>query len=105
MTTATALPRSPSSLLRRLVCLAVWLAIGARSTGDKVLAVIFPVSAFVAAGFEHSVANMYLVPPDHLFKAWAPGSLWTELHFKREISLHPLGLVSFGIYFPSRSGT
>ena len=43
-----------------LVCLAVWLSIGARTTSDKILAVLFPVSAFVAAGFEHSVANMYL---------------------------------------------
>ena len=43
-----------------LVCLAVWLALGARTTSDKVLAVLFPVSAFVVAGFEHSVANMYL---------------------------------------------
>lgn len=46
-----------------LVCLAVWLSYGARSTSDKVLAVLFPVSAFVAAGFEHSVANMYFIPP------------------------------------------
>ena len=45
-----------------LVCLAVWLSLGARSTADKVLAVLFPISAFVAAGFEHSVANMYLIP-------------------------------------------
>lgn len=45
-----------------LVCLAVWLSLGARTTTDKVLAVLFPVSAFVVAGFEHSVANMYLIP-------------------------------------------
>jgi formate/nitrite transporter len=45
-----------------LVCLAVWLSLGARSTADKVLAVLFPISGFVAAGFEHSVANMYLIP-------------------------------------------
>ena len=52
-----------------LVCLAVWLALGARTTSDKVLAVLFPVSAFVAAGFEHSVANMYLIPVGLLVKA------------------------------------
>lgn len=57
-----------------LVCLAVWLSIGARSTADKVLAVIFPISAFVAAGFEHSVANMYLVPLGILIKMFAPAS-------------------------------
>jgi formate transporter len=62
-----------------LVCLAVWLSIGARSTGDKILAVLFPVSAFVAAGFEHSVANMYLVPLGLFIKAWAPPSLWSVL--------------------------
>jgi formate/nitrite transporter len=45
-----------------LVCLAVWLALGGRSVVDKVAAIIFPISAFVAAGFEHSVANMYFIP-------------------------------------------
>lgn len=62
-----------------LVCLAVWLALGARSTSDKVLAVLFPVAAFVAAGFEHSVANMYLIPLGLFIKAWGPAALWTEL--------------------------
>jgi formate/nitrite transporter len=45
-----------------LVCLAVWLTYSARSTADRILAIIPPISAFVAAGFEHSVANMYFVP-------------------------------------------
>jgi formate transporter len=45
-----------------LVCLAVWLCMGARSTSDKILAIVFPISAFVACGFEHSVANMYFLP-------------------------------------------
>jgi len=45
-----------------LVCLAVWLCYGARTTTDKVLAIIPPIAAFVAAGFEHSVANMYFIP-------------------------------------------
>lgn len=49
-------------LCNLLVCLAVWLALGARSSADKVFAILFPVSAFVVAGFEHSVANMYLIP-------------------------------------------
>ncbi|MBI2712885.1 MAG: formate/nitrite transporter family protein [Rhizobiales bacterium] len=62
-----------------LVCLAVWLAFGARSTTDKVLAVIFPVSAFVVAGFEHSVANMYLVPLGLFIKAWGPSELWAQM--------------------------
>jgi formate/nitrite transporter len=45
-----------------LVCLAVWLSYSARSTADRILAVVPPIAAFVAAGFEHSVANMYFVP-------------------------------------------
>lgn len=45
-----------------LVCLAVWLAFSARNTTDKIAAVVFPVTAFVAAGFEHSIANMYFIP-------------------------------------------
>ena len=45
-----------------LVCLAVWLSFAARSITDKVFAILFPVSAFVVAGFEHSVANMYAIP-------------------------------------------
>jgi formate/nitrite transporter len=45
-----------------LVCLAVWLSLSARSVADKVLAVVPPTTAFVAAGFEHSVANMYFIP-------------------------------------------
>jgi formate transporter len=45
-----------------LVCLAVWLAMAGRSVTDKILAIVFPISAFVAAGFEHSVANMYFIP-------------------------------------------
>ena len=45
-----------------LVCLALWLCMGARGVADKILAVVFPISAFVACGFEHSVANMYFLP-------------------------------------------
>jgi len=62
-----------------LVCLAVWLAFGGRSTTDKVLAVLFPVSAFVVAGFEHSVANMYLIPLGLFIKVWGPAVLWTQI--------------------------
>jgi len=62
-----------------LVCLAVWLTLGARTTTDKVLAILFPVSAFVAAGFEHSVANMYLIPLGLFVKAWGPADLWLQL--------------------------
>ena len=52
-----------------LVCLAVWLCFAAHDVASKVLAIVFPISAFVALGFEHSVANMYLVPV-----AWLAGA-------------------------------
>jgi formate/nitrite transporter len=45
-----------------LVCMAVWMSLAGRSVTDKFIAIVFPVSAFVAAGFEHSIANMYLFP-------------------------------------------
>jgi len=51
-----------------LVCLAVWLCYSARSTTDKILSIIFPITAFVACGFEHSVANMYFIPIGLLVK-------------------------------------
>jgi len=49
-------------LCNLLVCLAVWLAYAGRSVTDKVVALVFPVSAFIAAGFDHCVANMYFLP-------------------------------------------
>ena len=49
-------------LCNTLVCLAIWLCFAARTVSGKILAIIFPISAFVALGFEHSVANMYLIP-------------------------------------------
>jgi len=49
-------------LCNALVCLAVWLCFGARTTVDKIFAILFPITAFVACGFEHSIANMYFIP-------------------------------------------
>jgi formate transporter len=49
-------------LCNALVCLAVWLCYSARTTADKILAIVPPITAFVAAGFEHSVANMFFIP-------------------------------------------
>jgi formate transporter len=59
-------------LCNALVCLAVWLTYSARTTTDRVLAVVFPISAFVAAGFEHSIANMYFIPLALLIGVWDP---------------------------------
>ena len=60
-------------LANALVCLAVWLATGGRTIVDKIFAIVFPISAFVAAGFEHSVANMYFIPAGMLFERNPPG--------------------------------
>jgi formate transporter FocA len=62
-----------------LVCLAVWLTFSARTTTDRILAIIPPISAFVAAGFEHSIANMYFIPIGLLIKSGAPDSFWTSI--------------------------
>lgn len=51
-----------------LVCLAVWMAASARQTVGKIFAIFFPIMAFVALGFEHSVANMYFIPMGLLLK-------------------------------------
>lgn len=55
-------------LCNALVCLAVWLSYSARSTTDRILAIVPPVAAFVAAGFEHSIANMYFLPAAWLIR-------------------------------------
>lgn len=60
LTVAEALTRS--ILCNWLVCLAVWMAIASREVAGKILAIFFPIMAFVALGFEHSVANMYFIP-------------------------------------------
>jgi formate transporter len=59
-------------LCNALVCLAVWLTYSARSTLDKIFAIIFPITAFVAAGFEHSIANMYFIPYALFIKNFDP---------------------------------
>jgi formate transporter len=58
-----------AALCNALVCIAVWLTYSARSLTDKVLAVVPPIAAFVAAGFEHSVANMFFIPMGLLVKS------------------------------------
>jgi formate/nitrite transporter len=59
-------------LCNALVCLAVWLTYSARTTIDKIFAIIFPITAFVAAGFEHSIANMYYISYALLIKGFDP---------------------------------
>ena len=62
-----------------LVCLSVWLCFSARSVTDKVLAIVPPISAFVAAGFEHSVANMYFIPLGLGIKHLAGQRFWQAI--------------------------
>ena len=54
-----------------LVCLAVWMALAARQIIGKIFAIFFPIMAFVAIGFEHSVANMYFIPTGIFLISWA----------------------------------
>ena len=63
-------------LCNALVCLAVWMTFSARSTLDKIAAIIFPITAFVAAGFEHSIANMYFIPVALFIKDFGDPKLW-----------------------------
>jgi len=72
-------------LCNALVCLAVWLCFAARDVAGKILAIVWPISAFIALGFEHSVANMYLIPIGMLAGAgfdlagFAHNLLWVTL--------------------------
>ncbi len=59
-------------LCNALVCMAIWLTLGGRTTTDKIMAILFPITAFGAAGFEHSVANMYFIPSALLIKTFDP---------------------------------
>lgn|GEM_PF-53096 len=54
-----------------LVCLAIWLCFSAQTTTDRILAIVFPITAFVASGFEHCVANMYFIPLGLFIKSHA----------------------------------
>lgn len=66
-------------LCNGLVCLAVWLTYSARTTTDRILAIVPPIAAFVAMGFEHSVANMYFIPAGMLIRAVAPDAFWATI--------------------------
>lgn len=66
-----------------LVCLAVWLSWSARTTADRILAIVPPVTAFVALGFEHSIANMYFVPYAMILQALAPDAFFAAIGHAR----------------------
>lgn len=62
-----------------MVCLAVWMSFGARTAADKVMVIIPPIAAFVAGGFEHSIANLTFLPYGLAIKAWAGPEFWTAI--------------------------
>ena len=62
-----------------LVCLATWLCYSARTTTDKILAIVPPIAAFSAAGFEHSIANMHLLSFALLIKLGASAAFWDAI--------------------------
>lgn len=62
-----------------LVCLAVWMSFGAHSTTDKVMVIVPPIAAFVAAGFEHSIANLYLLPHALAIKGFSEPAFWAQI--------------------------
>jgi len=66
-------------LCNALVCLAVWMTFSARTTIDRIAAIIFPIAGFVAAGFEHSIANMYFIPIGLLIKIYAGSDFWQTI--------------------------
>lgn len=66
-------------LCNTLVCLAVWMCYGSRTTIDRVVTIVPPIAGFAAAGFEHSIANIYFIPLGLFIKAGAPDSFWTSI--------------------------
>ncbi len=81
-------------LCNALVCMAVWLTFSARTTLDKIAAIIFPITAFVAAGFEHSIANMYFIPYALLIKGFDP-----EFISRAGDRIPHLGLLTWRAFF------
>jgi formate/nitrite transporter len=84
-------------LANGLVCLAVWLCFGARSTIDKIFAVIFPITAFVASGFEHCIANMYFIPMGIWLKSQPSVLAVAQAMSGRELALQNLTWAGFAV--------
>lgn len=66
-------------LANLMVCLAVWMSYSGRSLADKLLVLVLPVAMFVASGFEHSIANMFMIPLGIMIKEFAPIEFWTQI--------------------------
>ncbi|MEQ2025977.1 formate transporter FocA [Xenorhabdus szentirmaii] len=66
-------------LANLMVCLAVWMSYAGRSLIDKLFALILPIGMFVASGFEHSIANMFLIPLGIVIKNFASDEFWVKV--------------------------
>lgn len=68
------------TLCNLMVCLAVWISYSGHTLTDKIMAMLLPIGMFVASGFEHSIANMFLIPLAIIIRDFAPDSFWTAIH-------------------------
>ena len=66
-------------LANLMVCLAAWMSYAGRSLLDKMLIMVLPVAMFVASGFEHSIANMFMIPMGIVIKNFASPEFWTAV--------------------------
>ncbi|MGY6028380.1 formate transporter FocA [Phytobacter sp. AG2a] len=72
------------TLCNLMVCLAVWMSYSGHTLTDKIMAMLLPIGMFVASGFEHSIANMFLIPLAIVIRYFAPDSFWTAVHSSAE---------------------
>ena len=97
----TALPFGQAFLLgmlcNTLVCMAVWLSLSSRLPAHRMLVVMLPIAAFVAAGFEHAVANMYFIPFGLMIQADA------EMEFWQMVRTDPAAFAALGVAGTARN--
>lgn len=71
-------------LANLMVCLAVWMSYAGRSLTDKLVVLVLPIAMFVASGFEHSIANMFMIPLAIMIKEFAPVEFWSNINMAPE---------------------
>lgn len=81
-------------LCNTLVCLAIWLSLSSRLPAHRMIVAVLPVAAFVAAGFEHAVANMYFIGFGLMVKAGAADAFWEAVRLE-PAAFPQLGIVGF----------
>ncbi|MDU4352285.1 formate transporter FocA [Phytobacter diazotrophicus] len=72
------------TLCNLMVCLAVWMSYSGHTLTDKIMAMLLPIGMFVASGFEHSIANMFLIPLSIVIRYFAPEGFWASIHASPE---------------------